>query len=43
MKLPLNENSTLTINIIDATFIKDADTFGKQDPYIKFQFAGIQF
>ena len=26
------------MKIIEATFLKDDDTFGKQDPYIKFKY-----
>ena len=37
-KKPLNKKCTLTIKIVDATFLKDADTFGKQDPYVKFEY-----
>jgi Ca2+-dependent lipid-binding protein len=28
----------MRIIIKSATFLKDADTFGKQDPYIKFKY-----
>ena len=37
-KKQINKKCTLTIKIIDATFLKDADTFGKQDPYMKFEY-----
>jgi len=36
----LNANCRLNLIIKSATFLKDADTFGKQDPYIKFLYNG---
>lgn len=35
---PLNKKCKLIVNIIDATFLKNADTFGDQDPFIKFKY-----
>lgn len=35
---PLNKKCKLVINIIDASFLKNADTFGDQDPYVKFKY-----
>ena len=34
----LNYNCMLEIKIKEANFFKDQDTFGKQDPYIQFQY-----
>ena len=28
----------IKIYVIDASFLKDGDTFGKQDPYVQFNF-----
>ena len=36
----LNSRCMLDLTIVSATFLKDADTFGKQDPYIKFLYNG---
>ena len=35
---PLNKKSKLIVNVIEASFLKNADTFGDQDPYIKFKY-----
>ena len=40
---PLNSNCKITLKIIEAKYLKDADTFGKQDPMIKFKFLGREF
>ena len=36
----LNYNCQLEIKIREATFLKDSDAFGKQDPYLQFQYDG---
>jgi len=36
----LNANCMLNLVIVSATFLKDADLIGKQDPYIKFKYNG---
>lgn len=36
----LNPNCMLNLIIKSATFLKDADMIGKQDPYIKFKYNG---
>lgn len=36
--MDLNRNCTLSILIKDAKFFKDADTFGKQDPFCRFKY-----
>ena len=36
LKCNLNSNCRLEMIIKEATFLKDADLIGKQDPYIKF-------
>lgn len=36
----LNPNCMLNLVIVSATFLKDADMIGKQDPYIKFKYNG---
>ena len=36
----LNPNCRLILNIVKASFLKDADTFGKQDPFIEFAYNG---
>lgn len=36
----LDKKSHLRVVIKEAQFKKDADTFGKQDPFIKFKFQG---
>ena len=38
----LNSNCRLNLIIKKATFLKDADMFGKQDPYIQFMYNGKQ-
>ena len=40
---PMNKKCKLDVTIIDATFLKDADMFGKQDPYIKFKYGRGEF
>ena len=40
---PLNPNCSLKLTIVEASFLKDADFFGKQDPLIKFQHRGREF
>ena len=37
----LDKKSMLLVVIKEASFKKDADTFGKQDPYIKFKYQGV--
>ena len=37
---PLNKKCTVVVTIVEATFLKDADVFGKQDPFIRFTYAG---
>ena len=37
----LDKKSRLRIVIKEATFKKDADTFGKQDPFISFKYQGV--
>lgn len=39
----LNKKCKLHVKIIDATFLKDGDTFGKQDPYIKWKYGRGEF
>ncbi len=34
----LDDKTMIKIIIIDATFLKDGDTFGKQDPFVEFAF-----
>lgn len=34
----LNRNCFLKLKIVDVTTFKDADTFGKQDPFIRFKY-----
>ena len=34
----LNRNCMLKLKILDLTTFKDADTFGKQDPLVKFKY-----
>ena len=36
----LDEKTMMLVTIKEATFLKDADTFGKQDPFIQFKFGG---
>lgn len=36
----LDKRSLLRVVIKSATFLKDMDTFGKQDPYISFKYDG---
>jgi Ca2+-dependent lipid-binding protein len=36
----LNPNCRLNLIIVSATFLKDADLIGKQDPYIRFAYNG---
>ena len=38
-----NSNCKLKLKIIEAHFLKDADTFGKQDPYVKFVYDDREF
>ena len=33
----------MKIIIKEASFLKDADTFGKQDPYIKFKYENKEY
>lgn len=40
---PLNKKCTLELKIISASFLKDADLIGKQDPYIQFKYGGKSF
>ena len=40
---PMNKKCKLDVTIIDATFLKDADMFGKQDPFIKFKYGRGEF
>ena len=40
---PLNPNCILKLTITEATFLKDADFIGKQDPLIKFQHQGQEY
>lgn len=40
---PVNSNCYLVLTIIEATYLKDADMFGKQDPLIKFKHHGREF
>lgn len=35
---PLNKKCMVELTVIEASFLKDADTFGKQDPYIVFKY-----
>lgn len=35
---PLNKKCKMEVTIIEAKFLKDADTFGKMDPYIRFKY-----
>lgn len=37
----LDDKTMCKIIIDDATFLKDGDTFGKQDPYVKFNFGNL--
>jgi len=39
----LNKKCKLLVKIIDATFLKDADLMGKQDPYIKWKYGRGEF
>lgn len=36
--IEINRNCSLILKIVDVSTFKDHDTFGKQDPYIKFMF-----
>jgi hypothetical protein len=36
--IDLNKKSRLVLKIVDATFLEDADLFGKQDPFIKWKY-----
>ena len=38
----LDKYAMLQVIIKEATFKKDADTFGKQDPFIKFKYQGVE-
>jgi len=38
----LDKKSLLKIIIKEATFLKDSDMFGKQDPYIKFKYNNLE-
>lgn len=40
---PVNSNCYLILTIIEATYLKDADMFGKQDPLVKFKHQGREF
>ena len=37
----INYNCKLQIDLVEASFLKDTDTFGKQDPYLQFHYDGI--
>ena len=43
MAKPLNRLCTLELTILEATFARDADLLGKQDPFIKFHFGGKSY
>lgn len=38
----LNYNCQLEIKIMEATFLKDSDLIGKQDPYLQFMYEGLE-
>ena len=38
----LDEKTMMLVTIKEAAFLKDADTFGKQDPFIEFKFGGMK-
>lgn len=38
---PLNKKCKVQITIIEAKFLKDADTFGKMDPYLTFKYGRV--
>ena len=40
MAKALNANCTIKLKVVSATFLKDADTFGKQDPFVKIPHGG---
>lgn len=39
----LNPHCLIKLTITSASFHKDADTFGKQDPFVKVICAGIEY
>ena len=39
----LNKKCWLKITIVEATFDKDAEWFGKQDPFIKWKYGGVYY
>ena len=41
-KFPINKKCILEVTILEASFLKDADFLGKQDPYIAFNYQGKQ-
>ena len=40
---PANSNCQLIVKIVEAKFLKDADIFGKQDPFMKVFHDGREF
>ena len=40
---PLNANCKLKLTVISAHFLADADTFGKQDPFVKVECATYNY
>lgn len=39
---PLNRRCKLVVTIVDASFLKDADFIGKQDPFVAFKYRGME-
>ena len=40
---PLNKKCKMIVNVIDATFNKNSDLFGNQDPYVRFKYGRGSF
>lgn len=43
MSKPISKDSYILLNVIEGTWIKDADFFGKQDPFVTFNHNGVEF
>lgn len=43
MNPTLNYNCQLEVKISEATFLKDEDALGKQDPFVQFSYDGFAF
>jgi Ca2+-dependent lipid-binding protein len=43
MSKPITKDCYILVKVIEGTWLKDADFFGKQDPFVSFKHNGIEF